>query len=103
MQHTLETLSFVDEIEVYLAFQIGLADRFKLSIKTRNMIFRNCADVTDKKIKEYGDDIEKEYTEQKLNKFLKTWSLWVKLRKSKAMVPLYDELPLDENNYEKKN
>ncbi len=99
----IETLSFVDEIEVYLAFQIGLADRFKLPIKTRNMIFRNCADVTDQKIKEYGDTIEQECTEEKLNTFLESWSPWVKLLKSKVKVPSYDKLPADGNNYEKKD
>ncbi len=97
----IETLSFVDEIEVYLAFQIGLADRFKLPIKTRNMIFRNCADVTDQKIKEYGDTIEEECTEEKLNTYLESWNPWVKLQKSKVKVPLYDELPLDNKEYKK--
>jgi len=32
----------VDEIEVYLAFQIGLAEKLNLPVKTRNMIFRRC-------------------------------------------------------------
>ncbi len=99
----IDTLSFVDEIEVYLAFQICLADRFKLPIKTRNMIFRNCANVTDQKIKEYGDEIEEECTEEKLNTFLQAWSPWVELQKNNAVVPLYDELPLDEKTYKEKD
>jgi hypothetical protein len=87
-----ETLTWVDEIEVYLAFQIGLADRFDLPVKTRNMIFRGCAKVTDAQLKTFGDEIEQACTDEKLDGFLMTWSPWVKFQRQ--LVPSYEELAI---------
>ena len=69
-----ETLTWVDEIEIYLAFQIGLAERFNLPVKTRNMIFGACAQVTEAQLQAFGDEIEQECTNEKLEAFLQTWS-----------------------------
>ncbi len=85
------TLGWVDEIEVYLAFQIGLADRLKLPIKTRNMIFRTLAHVTDIQIAAAGTNVETECTDAKLNAFLETWSPWMKHQRS-LLVPAYEKL-----------
>ncbi len=90
------TLSFVDEIEVYLAFRIALKDRFQLPIKTSNMIFRNCAQISDDKLIAVGDTIEEEYSEDKLEEFLKTWSPWVEFLKKNETVPDYADLPIDD-------
>jgi hypothetical protein len=90
------TLGYVDEISVYLAFQITLADRFNLPIKTRNMIFRRCADITDEQIADFGDQIALACTEEMLTAYLKGWSPWIK-HERRTSVPAYDSLPLVPN------
>ncbi len=92
----IETLPYVDEIEVYLAFQIGLAKRFDLPISTRNMIFRGCAQIEDDEIVKIGDDIVKAYSDKELDKFLKTWGPWI-VHQRRLSVPTYENLP--EANY----
>jgi hypothetical protein len=87
------TLKWVDEIEVYLAFQIGLAEQLNLPVKTRNMIFRGCAQITDEQINQAGDAVVKECTEEKLNNFLKSWSPWIKHQRKNSSVPAYEKLP----------
>jgi len=89
-----ETLTWVDEIEIYLAFQIGLADRFDLPVKTRNMFFRECAQVTTDQLNAFGDEIERECTDEKLEAFLQTWSPWIKFQKQAQVIPAYDDLPV---------
>ena len=87
-----ETLTWVDEIEIYLAFQIGLAERFDLPVKTRNMLFRGCAQVSSEQLQAFGDEIEQECTDEKLEAFLQTWSPWVKFQKQAQVIPAYEEL-----------
>ncbi len=89
------TLGYVDEISVYLAFQIALAARFNLPIQTRNMIFRGCADVTDEQIAAFGDQIALQCTETCLDAFLKTWSPWIK-HERRSLVPAFEALELCE-------
>ncbi len=86
------TLTWVDEIEIYLAFQIGMADRFNLPVKTRNMIFRGCAQVTHDQLKAFGDEIEQACDDVKLEAFLKTWSPWEKFQR--GLVPAFEELAI---------
>ncbi|HEX2579516.1 MAG TPA: NEL-type E3 ubiquitin ligase domain-containing protein, partial [Rhabdochlamydiaceae bacterium] len=95
------TLTWVDEIEIYLAFQIGLAERLNLPVKTRNMIFRRCAQVTDQQISQAGDAVVKECTEEKLNDFLKSWSPWIAHQRKNGPVPAYEELPVVSRKLEK--
>jgi hypothetical protein len=90
------TLTWVDEIEIYLAFQIGLAEKLNLPVKTRNMIFRGCAYATDEQIKQAGVAVEKECTEEKLNNFLKSWSPWIERQRKNRSVPAYEDLPVVE-------
>jgi len=97
----LNTLTWVDEIEVYLAFQIGLAERFNLPVKTRNMIFRGCAQVTDAQIKQAGDAVVRECTEEKLNAFLKNWGPWIAYQRKNGPVPAYEDLPAISRKLEK--
>ncbi|MGH2613591.1 MAG: NEL-type E3 ubiquitin ligase domain-containing protein [Rhabdochlamydiaceae bacterium] len=87
-----KTLTWVDEVEVYLAFQIGLGDRFSLPLSTRKMIFKNYAQVTDEQLAQVGNVINQEYTEEKLDQFLLSWSPWIR-HKRRISVPVYDELP----------
>jgi hypothetical protein len=94
------TLKWVDEIEVYLAFQIGLAEQLDLPVKTRNMIFRGCAQITDEQINQAGDAVVKECTEEKLNNFLESWSPWIKHQRKNSSVPAYEALPVVERELE---
>ncbi len=96
-----KTLPLVDEIEVYLAFQIGLAERFDLPISTRNMIHRSSAQISDSDIAKKGDEIEKAYSDEELNKFLKTWSPWI-VHQRRLSIPKYENLPIDDNFLMKK-
>jgi hypothetical protein len=89
----IRSLPFVDEIEVYLAFQIGLADRLSLPISTRGMIFRRCTQITDDQIQEMGNKIEEECTEEKLSIFLETWSPWQSHQRRKG-IPEYETLSI---------
>ncbi len=94
----LATLTWIDEIEIYLAFRIELADQFNLPLSTRNMIFREYAQVTKEQIQSKGEEIEKEYTEKKLETFLLTWSPWIRLQDRKTF-PSYGQLnKLESNN-----
>jgi len=88
----METLTWVDEIEVQLAFQIGLAERLNLPVSTKNMIFRGCAQITSEKIQAAGTAILEECDDERLEAFLKTWSPWMKFQRS--LVPAYETLPL---------
>src|SRR3982751_6770669 len=87
------TLTWIDEIEIYLAFQIGLAERLDLPVKTRHMTFRGCAHVTDAQLKQAGDAVEAAFTEEKLNDYLKNWNPWVEHQRKNSPVPAYEDLP----------
>jgi hypothetical protein len=95
------TLKWVDEIEIYLAFQIGLAEKLNLPVKTRNMIFRRCAQITDEQINQVGDAVVRECTEEKLNNFLESWSPWIEHQKKNSSVPAYENLPVVDRKLEK--
>ncbi|MFJ4542649.1 NEL-type E3 ubiquitin ligase domain-containing protein [Pseudomonas sp. NPDC088885] len=47
-----ELTGSIDEVEVYLAFQTGLADRLELPWQSRGMLFRSIADVSEAQIDE---------------------------------------------------
>ena len=86
------TLTWVDEIEVMLAYQIGLQEKLNLPISTKNMIFRRCAQVSDEKLETVGDEIVKEVTDEKVEAFLKDWDPWKKHLRREA-VQSYDAIP----------
>ncbi len=97
-----KTLTWVDEIEIHLAFQTTLAERFKLRLSTRNMIFRGCAQIKTDEIHEIGDVIEKECTQDAVEKFLSTWSPWITYQR-RNVVPSYESLksiPATKKEYE---
>ncbi len=86
-----KTLAWVDEIEIYLAFQTVLADKLNLPLLTRNMLFRGCAQITTDELEKIGDKIKEECTPDAVEKFLSTWSPWIKFHRRNA-VPSYDAL-----------
>lgn len=58
------------------------------------MIFRNCAQITDEKIKQIGDEIESSFTEKDFHAFLESWSPWKKISRKENVVD-YDDLKID--------
>jgi hypothetical protein len=94
------TLTWVDEIEVYLAFRIGLAEKLNLPVNTRNMLFRGCAQITDEQINQAGDAVVKECTAEKLNDFLESWSPWIEHQRKNGPVPAYEKLPVVDRELE---
>lgn len=81
-----ESLTVCDPIEVYLAYEINLAEKLELPIETRNMIFENLAQVTKKDLEKAEiAALEAVDSEDKINAFLKDWHPWQKLlRKNEA-------------------
>ena len=89
------TLTWVDEVEISLAFRTGLAERLDLPLSTRNMIFRRCAQITDEKLQAIGDVILKECTPKRIEAFLSTWDPWIRHQRKLSVSP-YDTLPVAE-------
>jgi hypothetical protein len=77
-----EITGTIDEVEVYLAFQTGLADRLELPWQSRDMLFRAMAEVDDAQIDqayqsivalEAGDGLVNQIVEQRFwRKYLKS-------------------------------
>jgi hypothetical protein len=77
-----EITGTLDEVEVYLAFQTGLADRLELPWQSRDMLFRAMAEVDDAQIDqayqsilalEAGDGLVNQFVEQRFwRKYLKS-------------------------------
>lgn len=88
----MNTLSWTDDIEVLLAFQIGLRERLALPLSTQNMIFRGCAQVTDEQIARAGDTIERETTEEEIQEELEGLDAW-KIHLRRKEIKPYGELP----------
>ncbi|MFT5318406.1 MAG: hypothetical protein ACI8RA_001670 [Chlamydiales bacterium] len=84
-------LNWVDEVEVQLAFQIGLTDRLQLPLSTQNMIFRACANVSDQQITDAGEAILRSCTERNINQFLQSWDPWKRYIRRK-IIPDYESL-----------
>ena len=90
----MRTLTWVDEVEVQLAFQIGLTQMLGLPLSTQNMLFRGCAGVSDEKIAAIGQKILRESTKERIDQFLACWDPWNRHNRRKAL-PAYEELPLE--------
>ena len=87
------TLAWVDEIEIYLAFELALAERLALPVNSKNMIFRRCAQISDKKLRAIGDAIEKACTKEAQEAFLATWSPWIAYKRKQKPVIAYADIP----------
>ena len=90
----MRTLTWVDEVEVQLAFQIGLTQKLGLPLSTQNMLFRGCAGVSDEKIAATGQKILRESTKERIDQFLACWDPWTRHNRRKAL-PAYEELLLE--------
>ncbi|MBV4487595.1 hypothetical protein HU727_018560 [Pseudomonas sp. SWRI153] len=78
-----ELTGSIDEVEVYLAFQTGLADRLELPWQSRGMLFRGIAGVSEVKIDEaYQTVLSLEAGEGVVNRMIeqKFWRKYLKGR-----------------------
>ncbi len=90
-QDHMKTLSWVDEIEVELAFQIGVRKQLELPGSTQYMLFREYAHVSDQHIDKAVEQIKENCSEDKLDAYLVQWAPWQKYQR-KMTIPTFDQL-----------
>ena len=88
----METLIWVDQVEVELAFQIGVRQQLKLPGLTQHMLFRGCAHVSDQDIANAVKQVNSHCCEAELETWLAQWAPWQKFQRLQA-VPSFDQLP----------
>ncbi|CAM0116951.1 NEL-type E3 ubiquitin ligase domain-containing protein [Rhabdochlamydiaceae symbiont of Dictyostelium giganteum] len=93
IRNHIQTLSFVDEVEVFMAFHIRLQEMLSLPIDTKTMLFRRCVMVSDEEIDGIGRDVLQEVQESAFEAFLDSWDPW-KEHQRKTSIPTWDNLPL---------
>ena len=87
----MKTLNWVDDIEVELAFQIGVRKHLDLPGSTQNMIFRDCAQVSEQDIAKAVEQVKENCSEAHLNVYLDRWAPWQKYQRHQSM-PTFDQL-----------
>ncbi|WP_066016696.1 NEL-type E3 ubiquitin ligase domain-containing protein [Endozoicomonas atrinae] len=87
----MKTLRWVDEIEVELAFQIGVRQQLALPGSTQHMIFRGCANVSDQDIANAVNQVNTHCSDDNLQAYLAQWDPWQKYLRQQD-VPAYDQL-----------
>ena len=87
----MKTLSWVDAIEVELAFQIGVRQQLDLPGSTQHMIFRGCAHVSDQDIANAVQHVNTYCSEAQLEVYLAQWAPWQKFQRLLA-APSFDQL-----------
>jgi len=89
-----EAHSDVDEICVYLSFEIELHDRLQLPVSAQEMLFPNFIRIS----KEELDAAEKEalrISEKELNRWLELWPEWQRYKRTTAVESLkWEDLPM---------
>ena len=88
----IKTLKWVDEIEVELAFQIGVRQQLALPGSTQHMIFRRCANVSDQDIANAVNQVNTHCSDDNLQAYLAQWDPWQKYLRRQE-VPTFDQLP----------
>ena len=88
----MKTLGWVDEIEVELAFQIGVRQQLALPGSTQHMIFRRCAKVSDQDIANAVNQVNTHCSDDNLQAYLAQWDPWQKYLRRQE-VPTFDQLP----------
>ena len=88
----IKTLKWVDEIEVELAFQIGVRQQLALPGSTQHMIFRRCAKVSDQDIANAVNQVNTRCSDDNLQAYLAQWDPWQKYLRRQE-VPTFDQLP----------
>ena len=87
----MKTLSWMDAIEVELAFQIGVRQQLDLPGSTQHMIFRGCANVSDQDIANAVQYVNTYCSETQLEVYLAQWAPWQKFQRLLA-APSFDQL-----------
>ena len=87
----MKTLSWVDQVEVELAFQIGVRQQLKLPGLTQHMLFRGCAHVSDQDIANAVKQVNSDCCEAEFETWLAQWAPWQKFQRLQA-VPSFDQL-----------
>ena len=88
-----DSLQWVDEVEVVLAYQIELRKHLELPGATERMLYRPCAQVSDENINEALVQLHRSCNERELADFLKVWAPWQIYQRHLA-IPRFDQLPL---------
>ncbi len=86
---------FLDEVEVYLAYETVLGRRLALPVSTEGMLYRGCSDVSDAEIElAYLDARRAGEDSVRIQAYLESWEPWQKhLRKRFAEATTWDALP----------
>ena len=87
----MKTLSWVDEIEVELAFLIGVRQQLALPGSTQHMIFRGCANVSDQDIATAVHQVNTHCSDDNLQTYLAQWAPWQQYQRRQG-VPTFDQL-----------
>ncbi len=99
-----KSLSIEDDegIEVYLALEIKLAKDLNLPINTQNMLYENCAELTEKDIDTARNEaLEVIANGDNINAFLAQWQPWQKFtRKQESKNVSWKHLPLAEMTFQ---
>ena len=85
-------LKWVDEIEVELAFQIGVRQKLDLPGSTQHMVFRSASRVSDDDISNAIEQVSAYCSEENIQAFLAQWDPWKKNQRLLDVTP-YDKLP----------
>ena len=81
------SLVWVDEVEVYLAYETKLAEALGLPVSTSNMIFERFSQVTDEDIAAARAAAEA-ITDEEFEAYLEAWSPWQKFSRRKVAAEL---------------
>ncbi|MGR3912759.1 MAG: NEL-type E3 ubiquitin ligase domain-containing protein, partial [Candidatus Rhabdochlamydia sp.] len=97
-----QTLHFMDEVEVFMAFHIRLQAMLNLPIDMHKMLFRKCVAISDEEMDQMGRKILQEIVEDAFEAFLKEWEPWKEHQRRSSIVtwekltPIsYPLLPID--------
>jgi hypothetical protein len=86
-----KTLTWIDEIEIQLAFLIGVRQELDLPGSTQHMIFRRYAQVSEQDITNAIERVKNHCSEANLKGYLAEWEPWQKYQRKQA-VPSFDRL-----------
>ncbi len=85
----METLTWVDEIEVELAFQIAVREHLELPGTTQHMLYRRCASVSDQDIAKAVEQVSDNCSGDKFEAYLDQWEPWKQYQRQQN-IPVFD-------------
>jgi hypothetical protein len=72
----IKSLNYVDEVEVLLAYQVGLREELQLPVQTHQMIFRRISGVSDQDLAAAGERVKAAEGGEALLEFFVDWQPW---------------------------